>query len=311
MTHDLILDTAERVFTDHCNKAIRDEAESGPADDQRGLFPEDLWAVVKEAGLHQVGGEESGSTLVDAFRVIRLAGKVALPMPFAEILVSNRFFQGEGLTTVAEGSIAPWARRAMRVVTDDGQLVTEFDVVQGANLAGEPRDEIVFEEFESIELPPNFRAIMAMTRVASMCGGREKLLELTIDYVGERKQFGRPISGFQAVQHNVARMAGEVAASIRASDAAIEAMDTNRFVLQVAAAKVRVGEAAGIVAEIAHQAHGAMGFTHEHELHQYTRRLWAWRDEYGHETEWQQLIGREVAAVGAERAWALISDCAS
>ncbi|MDC0238195.1 acyl-CoA dehydrogenase family protein [Gammaproteobacteria bacterium] len=311
MTHDLILDTAERVFTDHCNKAVRDEAESGLADDQRGLFPEDLWAVVKEAGLHQVGGEESGSTLVDAFRVIRLAGKVALPMPFAEILVSNRFFQGEGLTTVAEGSIAPWARRAMRVVTDDGQLVTEFDVVQGANLAGEPRDEIVFEEFESIELPPNFRAIMAMTRVASMCGGLEKLLELTIDYVGERKQFGRPISGFQAVQHNVARMAGEVAASIRASDAAIEAMDTNRFVLQVAAAKVRVGEAAGIVAEIAHQAHGAMGFTHEHELHQYTRRLWAWRDEYGHETEWQQLIGREVAAVGAERAWALISDCAS
>ena len=311
MMHDLILDTAERVFTDHSNTAIRDEAEAGPADDQRGLCPEDLWAVVKEAGLHQVGGEESGSTLVDAFRVIRLAGKVALPMPFAEILVSNRFFQGEGLTTVAEGSIAPWARRAMRVVTDDGQLVTEFDVVQGANLAGEPRDEIVFEEFESIELPPNFRAIMAMTRVASMCGGLEKLLELTIDYVGERKQFGRPISGFQAVQHNVARMAGEVAASIRAGDAAIEAMDTNRFVLQVAAAKVRVGEAAGIVAEIAHQAHGAMGFTHEHELHQYTRRLWAWRDEYGHETEWQQLIGREVAAVGAERAWALISDCAS
>ncbi|GIS69708.1 MAG: hypothetical protein CM1200mP9_05290 [Gammaproteobacteria bacterium] len=239
------------------------------------------------------------------FRVIRLAGKFALPMPFAEILVSNRFFQGEGLTTVAEGLVAPWARRAARVVTDDGQLVAEFDVVQGSNLAGEPRDEIVFEEFESIKLPPNFRAIMAMTRVSSMCGGLEKLLELTIDYVGERKQFGRPIWGFQAVQHNVARMAGEVAASIRASDAAIKAMDTNRFVLQVAAAKARVGEAAGIVAEIAHQAHGAMGFTHEHELHQYTRRLWAWRDEYGHETEWQQLIGRQVAAVGAERAWAL------
>jgi len=311
MMHDLILDTAERVFTDHCNKAVRDKAESGPAEDQTALFPEDLWAVVKEAGLHQVGGKDSGSTLADVFRVIRLAGKFALPMPFAEILVSNRFFQGEGLTTVAEGLVAPWARRAARVVTDDGQLVAEFDVVQGSNLAGEPRDEIVFEEFESIELPPNFRAIMAMTRVSSMCGGLEKLLELTIDYVGERKQFGRPISGFQAVQHNVARMAGEVAASIRASDAAIEAMDTNRFVLQVAAAKARVGEAAGIVAEIAHQAHGAMGFTHEHELHQYTRRLWAWRDEYGHETEWQQLIGRQVAAVGAERAWALISDCAS
>jgi len=310
MTIDLILDTAERVFTDQCNKEIRDSAESGSIDDQKGLFPEGLWTVIQDTGLHQVGGRESGTTLADAFRMIRLAGKFAVPLPYPEILISNRFVTGQGLTTVAEGVIAPWARRAERVVTDDGQLVDEFDVVEGANLAGEPRDEVVFENSKSIELPPNFRAIMAMTRVAAMSGALEKLLELTIDYVGERKQFGRPISGFQAVQHNVARMAGEVAASTRASDAAIEALDTDRFVIQVSAAKIRVGEAAGVVAEIAHQAHGAMGFTHEHELHHYTRRLWAWRDEYGHEKEWQQLIGRQVVAVGADRAWELISDCA-
>jgi len=310
MTYDLILGTAERVFTDHCTKALRDNAESGSKDDQQGVFPEDLWTLMQETGLHQVGGEESGTSLADAFRMIRLAGKFALPLPYPEILISNRFVMGQGLTTVAEGVIAPWARRAERVITDDGQLVDEFDVVQGTNVAGEPRDEIIFERSESVKLPANFRAIMAMTRVAAMSGALEKLLELTISYVGERKQFGRPISGFQAVQHNVARMAGEVAASTRASDAAIEALDTDRFVVQVSAAKVRVGEAAGIVAEIAHQAHGAMGFTHEHELHHYTRRLWAWRDEYGHEKEWQQLIGCRIASVGADRAWALISDCA-
>ena len=310
MTYDLILGTAERVFTDHCTKALRDNAESGSKDDQHGVFPEDLWTIMQETGLHQVGGEQSGTSLADAFRVIRLAGKFALPLPYPEILIGNRFVTGEGLTTVAEGAIAPWARRAERVITDDGQLVDEFDVVQCANLAGEPRDEIIFESSESVKLPTNFRAIMAMTRVAAMSGALEKLLELTISYVGERKQFGRPISGFQVVQHNVARMAGEVAASTRASDAAIEALDTDRFVVQVSAAKVRVGEAAGIVAEIAHQAHGAMGFTHEHELHHYTRRLWAWRDEYGHEKEWQQLIGCRIASVGADRAWALISDCA-
>ncbi|MCS5569576.1 MAG: acyl-CoA dehydrogenase family protein, partial [Pseudomonadales bacterium] len=213
MTIDLILDTAERVFTDHCNKELRDSAESGSIDDQKGLFPEGLWTVIQDTGLHQVGGRESGTTLADAFRMIRLAGKFAVPLPYPEILISNRFVTGQGLTTVAEGVIAPWARRAERVVTDDGQLVDEFDVVEGANLAGEPRDEVVFENSKSIELPPNFRAIMAMTRVAAMSGALEKLLELTIDYVGERKQFGRPISGFQAVQHNVARMAGEVAAS--------------------------------------------------------------------------------------------------
>jgi len=308
MTYNLLLDTAERVFTDHCTKGLRDNAESGVNDDQHGLFPEDLWTVIQETGLHQVGGDDSGTTLGDAFRMIRLAGKFALPLPYPEILISNRFVKGRGLTTVAEGAIAPWARCAERVITDDGQLVDEFDVVQGANLAGEPRDEIVFEHSESVELPPNFRAIMAMTRVAAMSGALEKLLELTISYVGERKQFGRPISGFQAIQHSVARMAGEVAASMRASDAAIEALDTERFVIQVSAAKVRVGEAAGIVAEIAHQAHGAMGFTHEHELHHYTRRLWAWRDEYGHEKEWQQIIGRHIASVGADHLWAMISD---
>ena len=71
----------------------------------------------------------------------------------------------------------------------------------------------------------------------------------------------------------------------------------------VAVAKIRVGEAAGAGAAIAHQVHGAMGFTHEHRLHQFTRRLWSWRDEYGQETEWAIELGRWVAGEGAERLW--------
>ena len=80
---------------------------------------------------------------------------------------------------------------------------------------------------------------------------------------------------------------GQVAAALRATDAAIAALDTPRFAVQVAVAKARVGEAAGIASEIAHQVHGAMGFTHEHQLHHFTRRLLAWRDEYGRENYWQ------------------------
>jgi acyl-CoA dehydrogenase len=49
-------------------------------------------------------------------------------------------------------------------------------------------------------------------------------------------------------------------------------------------------------AEIAHQMHGAIGFTHEHSLHRLTRRLWAWRDEFGTESWWSLEPGREVAA---------------
>jgi acyl-CoA dehydrogenase len=55
---------------------------------------------------------------------------------------------------------------------------------------------------------------------------------------------------------------------------------------------VRAGQAAGIVAVNAHQVHGAIGFTEEHELHRYTLRLWSWRDEFGSERAWQERLGR-------------------
>ena len=53
--------------------------------------------------------------------------------------------------------------------------------------------------------------------------------------------------------------------------------------------------------------HGAFGFTHEHSLHHYTRRLLAWRDEYGREREWQEQLGRRAAARGADQLWDFIT----
>ena len=67
--------------------------------------------------------------------------------------------------------------------------------------------------------------------------------------------------------------------------------------------RARAGEAAGKVAEVCHQVHGAMGFTQEHPLHFATRRLWSWRDEFGHETFWQERIGRLVCEPGGEALW--------
>ncbi|MFP6834824.1 MAG: acyl-CoA dehydrogenase family protein, partial [Pseudomonadales bacterium] len=95
----------------------------------------------------------------------------------------------------------------------------------------------------------------------------------------------------------------EVAAAVRSADAAVDAIGNERFSLEVAAAKARVGEATGICAEIAHQVHGAMGFTHEHQLHHFTRRAWAWRDEFGSETYWRRRLGEHVAGLGADSVW--------
>jgi len=66
---------------------------------------------------------------------------------------------------------------------------------------------------------------------------------------------------------------------------------------------VRAGEAAGLGAGIAHQVHGAIGFTYEHSLHFATRRLWSWRAEFGSESQWAQVLGRAIAARGANQLW--------
>ncbi|MEX2520284.1 MAG: acyl-CoA dehydrogenase family protein, partial [Paracoccaceae bacterium] len=77
----------------------------------------------------------------------------------------------------------------------------------------------------------------------------------------------------------------------------------DEFAMIAGAAKLRASEAAGMVAAIAHQTHGAIGFTQEYRLHPLTRRLWAWRDEYGSEGFWAERLGAAGAAAGADRFW--------
>ena len=140
-----------------------------------------------------------------------------------------------------------------------------------------------------------------------MAGALDTILSLTVRYTAERSQFGRPIGKFQAVRQQVAVLGGEVAAAGRAADDAVLAADRGDATLQIAAAKARVGEAAGVCAEISHQVHGAMGFTHEHSLHQFTRRLWSWRDEFGPEVYWATQLGRSLAERAANDVWGFLT----
>ncbi len=321
-TDRLLLESAERIFADHCDKAALDAAE-------RGEFPTAVWRALADNGFLELALPDSGMALADAFALIGLAGRHAVPLPLAEVLLANRWLAEPSrfvtIGTVSGGRVveAPWARQADIVlgldVARDAYVIVEprarADVTQGSNAAGEPRD--------SLEVPPGAEwisvaepaaAYLALSRAVAMAGCLERLLELTLQYAGEREQFGRPIGRFQAIQHNLAVMAGETAAARRAADAAMEALggdgevqDARRLTLEVAAAKARVGEAAGIVVEIAHQVHGAMGYTYEHRLHHFTRRAWAWRDEHGDEAFWQHRLGRYVAAVGADRAWEFLA----
>jgi acyl-CoA dehydrogenase len=184
------------------------------------------------------------------------------------------------------------------------------------NLANEPRDRLGLDGVRLPEkavrtAPPacveGFLPFGALIRAQQMAGAMERCLDYALSYAMERKQFGRPIGSFQAVQHMLADAAGQYAAAAAAADLASEAYQRADFALAVAIAKARVGEAAGKVAEVCHQVHAAIGFTQEHPLHFATRRLWSWRDEFGHESYWQERVGRLVCDAGGEALWPMLA----
>ena len=193
-------------------------------------------------------------------------------------------------------------------------------VEPGTSLAGEPSDTVIFDgavpiarsEPGAANHAERLRRMGAVMRAEQMAGALERCLEQSLQYAADRHQFGRPIAKFQAVQHNLAVLAGEVAAATTAADAAVSAVarhgiDDDRTFLAVATAKIRSGQAAGAGAGIAHQVHGAMGFTREYSLQHRTRRLWAWRDEFDPETVWAIELGRHVAARGADTLWSTVT----
>ena len=317
-TDQVLLDTANRIFADHCDKSLLDAAEAGE-------FPTALRGLLADNGFLHLAMRDSGFALADAFALLRVAGRHGVPIPLAEMMLANRWLdQVDEFATVGvvqqladapHGAIfgVPWAATA-QVVVGIGQVgertiaVRGGGVTPGANLAGESRDVVAIEDPLAIDVGDDACfELLAAARVAQTVGSLERVLELSLGYANEREQFGRPISKFQAVQHNLAILAAEVAAAVRAGDAAIAALGGERQTVEIAVAKARVGEAAGVVAEIAHQVHGAMGFTHEHQLHHFTRRAWAWRDEFGNDVYWRRLLGSHLAGVGADAVWDFIA----
>jgi acyl-CoA dehydrogenase len=178
------------------------------------------------------------------------------------------------------------------------------------NLAGEPRGSLVLDQVGTSAAllteaqAQEVRARFALARAVQLAAALEQVLAWTVQYAGERHQFGRPLGKFQAIQMELAEMAGEVTAVTALTDAAVQALDRGEnVVLAAAAAKVRAGAAVEVVARLAHQVHGAIGFTQEHKLHHLTRRLWSWRDEAGSELVWSRVLGAGVLADGPDGLW--------
>jgi acyl-CoA dehydrogenase len=338
---EMLRETAHRLFQARCDSATRRAADQGvwPASlwtavEEAGLHR----ALVPE----RAGG--FGVAVPDALSLLKVAGEHALPLPLAETMLASWLLAGAGLpipdgpmtagpvrdeenvTLTQEGggwrlsgslTRIPWARDvAHLVVLVDARVALvgrgAWSIEPGENIAREPRDSVHIDGLATAAGPAastaaNLIALGAAMRVQQIAGALTALTEITTQYAQDRVQFGRPLGKFQAVQQNLAVLAGQTAAAVAAADLAAEAVADGLSTLPIAAAKARAGEAAGIAAAIAHQVHGAIGFTFEHHLHFLTRRLWSWRDEFGKDLAWQRLLGRHMAQVGADDVWADIT----
>jgi acyl-CoA dehydrogenase len=223
----------------------------------------------------------------------------------------------------------PWARHAQAALVSlaDGRLAwlplrgaAGVTVQPHANHAGLPSDTLVLQQARvqavaanPLALPQPVWTLGAVARSAMMVGALESALEQSVRYAGERVQFGKPIGKYQAIQQNLALMAGDVAAArVAALVAAADAPASSRLAcaatpFSAAVAKVRAGEAATRGTSIAHQVHGAIGFTQEHALHFATRRLWAWREEFGSDAQWAAELGRAAIRARAGGFWPAIT----
>ncbi len=233
----------------------------------------------------------------------------------------------DGSQWILSGTLTrvPWAQTASRLVllahTTTEAIVANVDprhcrIARGRNLAGEPRDAVRLEDVPAVQAAiagpgvtqETFRLRGALARSLLMAGALERALELSVEYAQQRVQFGRKIGQFQAIQHEIARLGGEVAAAVAAALSAAGAMERGGDVtLAVASAKIRTAEAARDGALIAHQVHGAIGVTDEHALHHSTLRLWAWREEYGNEAAWSTALGQAIQEGGAEPFWPAVT----
>jgi alkylation response protein AidB-like acyl-CoA dehydrogenase len=353
----MLCDTAQRLFTDHVTQKMLDAAKHDGwsaalwHELQQAELP--LVGVAESAG--GAGGSLSDAAAVLRIAArhaapvplaeTALAGwllaSAGLNVPRAPLTIGPVL--DEKITAVKEGSTwrvsgvmkhVPFARVAQQLVlladSAHGLMVLAVDTAQcritpGRNLGYEPRDNVVLDDVMALAAAPagvditreRLQARGALLRAVQIGGALEHALHLACEYAKQRVQFGRKIAQFQAIQQELARCGGEVAASVAAALSAAGVVErlaqdgsaeaAQQTLLAVAAAKIRTADATREAVAITHQVHGAIGVTDEYALHHVTLRALAWREEFGNEVYWSMKLGRAIQQAGADTYWPTVS----
>jgi len=347
----MLADSAQRLFADHVDQKMLDAAKRDGWSEK--LWHELEQAELPRVGVPEEANG-SGGTLSDAAAVLRIAARHAAPVPLAETMLAGWLLASAGLQ-VPRGALTvaplhdekisvvrddaqwrvtgglkrvPFARAAKQIVLlVDGQVFAvdtkQCRITPGRNLASEARDDVVLDKATALVAAPTQIAIEALQargallRAVQIGGALEHALDLACEYAIQRTQFGRKIAQFQAIQQELARCGGEVAAAVAAALSAAGVVErladnasmdgTHQTLLAVATAKIRACDAAREAVAIAHQVHGAIGVTDEYTLHHVTLRALAWREEFGNEVFWSMKLGRAMQQAGADAYWPALS----
>ncbi len=318
---DMITEPLARLLRDHADVALLRRIEAGE-------WPAALWDAAVELGLPLVLVPEDAGGIglgwAEAAALWQVLGRHAAPLPLGEAMIANAMLAAAGIAPgggfVALGTQAsPFGRHAAQALRHDRGHVALHAAESHAphhNIAREPRDRLVPGEALAHGTLPNAwglhapRLALALLRAACICGAAQHALALAVDWANTRKQFGRPIGKFQAIQQSLAVVAGEIAAlevAVGTAARAVDARGLDAAGFEIGCAKVIAGECAQATASRVHQVFAAIGITEDHELHHHTRRLWAWRDEAGSERHWAAEIGRAALARGGAALWADIT----
>jgi len=315
-----------------------------------GIFGDGgAWPQISDAGLHRLLLPEDqggmGEAFEEAVAVAMQVGLHAVTAPLLETVVANWCLVKAGLTVddqpcwllfgddigaqlkngrllCTQPLIAPAdITRAVVVVGSDIAVLDGLSGgVGGMSLHGVPQRRISppsegFALADLASLPAGTLAplyILALLKSAAIAGAAEAVLNLTVEYANTRKQFGRAIGQFQAIQHMTAQLSGDVVAAAASVQHAARVLSgehrSTHGPWAVAVAKGFASEAAGAVAAIAHQVHGAIGFTEEFVLQRYTKCLWMWREDTGDEAAWYARLGQAALRDEKTGVWPAIVD---
>ena len=268
-------------------------------DAARDVFSNDAsWKSLDEMGvLGLLVSEADGGLGLDETYLVPIleeAGRTAFALPIVEtaMVAAPMIGLGHGVvTTNLGGPNVPYAADADRVLlmTDDGlHLCNRNDVTLEAVETVDPTRRAARVVATGDGVPISGDVLLAQDRgalgaAAMLVGLGDAMLDMTVEYVKQRKQFGQPIGAFQAVKHHLAdaRLALEFARPLVLRAAWSTARNDDTRSRDVSTAKAMASEAAELVGRKALQCHGAIGYTVEYDLHLFLKRTWALSRAWG------------------------------